>query len=117
MDALADIRSGKGFTSNVDGIAFKKEKAAGNGFLYTLSIPDKKYDRIEDKLIEFGVLREPIDEGYQRRAVFDQSAAGVGIGDIAKRTNSFTACSGFFSSAKEPQVFTTPTTKNSTNNA
>ena len=47
--ALADIRSGKGFTSNVDGIAFKKEKAAGNGFLYTLSIPDKKYDRIEDK--------------------------------------------------------------------
>lgn len=49
VDALADIRSGKGFTSNVDGIAFKKEKAAGNGFLYTLSIPDKKYDRIEDK--------------------------------------------------------------------
>lgn len=48
VDALADIRSGKGFTSNVDGIAFKKEKAAGNGFLYTLSIPDKKYDRIED---------------------------------------------------------------------
>lgn len=51
VDALADIRSGKGFTSNVDGIAFKKEKAAGNGFLYTLSIPDKKYDRIEDKTI------------------------------------------------------------------
>ena len=25
VDALADIRSGKGFTSNVDGIAFKKE--------------------------------------------------------------------------------------------
>lgn len=49
IEALADIRSGKGFTSNVDGIAFKKEKAAGNGFLYTLSIPDKKYDRIEDK--------------------------------------------------------------------
>ena len=31
VDALADIRSGKGFTSNVDGIAFKKEKAAGKG--------------------------------------------------------------------------------------
>ena len=35
------------------------------------------------KLIEFGILWEPIDEGYQRRAVFNQSAAGVGIGDIA----------------------------------
>ena len=36
---------------------------------------------------------------------------------IAKRTNTFTACSGFFSSAKEPQVFTTPTTKNRTSRA
>ena len=30
------------------------------------------------------------------------------------RTNSFTACSGFFKSVKLPQVFTTPITKNST---
>lgn len=43
---LGKTKDAKG---NVDGIAFKKEKAAGNGFLYTLSIPDKKYDRIEDK--------------------------------------------------------------------
>lgn len=49
VDALSDIRSGKGFASNVDGIAFKKERAVGNGFLYTLTIPDKKYDRTEDK--------------------------------------------------------------------
>lgn len=49
VDALTDIRSGKGFTSNIDGIAFKKERSVGNGFLYTLSIPEKKYDRIEDK--------------------------------------------------------------------
>lgn len=49
VDALSDIRSGKGFTSNVDGIAFKKERAVGNGYLYTLTIPDKKYDRTEDK--------------------------------------------------------------------
>lgn len=35
------------------------------------------------KLIELGILREPIDEGYQRRAVFNQSATGVGIGDTA----------------------------------
>ena len=33
------------------------------------------------------------------------------------RTNSLTACSGFFTSAKLPQVFTTPMTKNNTSNA
>ncbi len=49
VDALSDIKSGKGFASNVDGIVFKKERAVANGFLYTLSIPDKKYDHIEDK--------------------------------------------------------------------
>lgn len=51
--AMSALRNPKAHSndevSNVDGIAFKKEKAAGNGFLYTLSIPDKKYDRIEDK--------------------------------------------------------------------
>ena len=36
---------------------------------------------------------------------------------IANRTNSFTACSGFFRSANDPQVFTTPTTKKSTSSA
>ena len=33
----------------------------------------------------------------------------------AKRIKSFSACSGFFTSVKLPQVLTTPTTKNSTN--
>ena len=49
VDALSDIKSGKGFASNVDDIVFKKERVVANGFLYTLSIPDKKYDRIEDR--------------------------------------------------------------------
>ena len=49
VDALSDIRSGKGFSSNVDGIIFKKERAVGNGYLYTLSIPEKKYDDIKEK--------------------------------------------------------------------
>ncbi len=49
VDALADIRSGKGFTSNVDNIAFKKDRTVGNGLLYTISIPDRKYEKIEDK--------------------------------------------------------------------
>lgn len=49
VNALADIRAGKGFTSNVDGIAFKKDKAVENGYLYTVSIPDKKYENDTDK--------------------------------------------------------------------
>ena len=36
---------------------------------------------------------------------------------MAKRTKSLRACSGFFSSAKEPQVFTTPAAKNKTSSA
>ena len=36
---------------------------------------------------------------------------------MANRTNSLTACSGFFTSAKLPQVFITPTTKNKTSRA
>lgn len=49
VNALADIRAGKGFTSNIDGIAFKKDKAVENGYLYTVSIPDKKYENDTDK--------------------------------------------------------------------
>ena len=36
---------------------------------------------------------------------------------IAKRIKSFNACYGFLTSAKLPQVFITPITKNNTNNA
>lgn len=72
VDALADIRSGKGFTSNVDGIAFKKEKAAGNGFLYTLSIPDKKYDRIEDKPSSIGMFARQ-NRQFSCQGVFRQN--------------------------------------------
>ena len=36
---------------------------------------------------------------------------------IANRINSFSACSGFLTSANEPQVFTTPITKNRTSSA
>lgn len=49
IDAINDIRSGKGFTSNIDGISFKKERSIGNGFLYTVSIPEKKYEADEEK--------------------------------------------------------------------
>ena len=35
----------------------------------------------------------------------------------AKRTKSFKACSGFFTSVKLPQVFTIPITKNNTSKA
>lgn len=49
VDALADIRSGKGFTSNVDGISFKKMRLVENGVLYSLSIPEKTYGSSEEK--------------------------------------------------------------------
>lgn len=49
VNALDDLRSGKGFTSNVDNIAFKKNRTVGNGMLYTISIPTRKHGKIEDK--------------------------------------------------------------------
>lgn len=49
VDAISDIRTGKGFSSNIDGTAFKKIRAVENGLLYTISIPDKKYEKLEDR--------------------------------------------------------------------
>lgn len=49
VNALADIRSGKGFSSNVDGIVFKKDKVVENGYLYTVSIPERKYEHDTEK--------------------------------------------------------------------
>lgn len=40
VDAISDIRSGKGFTSNKNGVSFKKQKAVDNGFLYEIKIPE-----------------------------------------------------------------------------
>lgn len=42
VDAMANIRSGIGFTSNIDGISFKKVRKVNNGYLYEISIPDEK---------------------------------------------------------------------------
>lgn len=49
VDAISDIRTGKGFSSNIDGTSFKKLRAVENGLLYTISIPDKKYEKLEDR--------------------------------------------------------------------
>lgn len=42
IDAIADIRNGNGFTSNIDGISFKKIRKINNGYLYEISIPYEK---------------------------------------------------------------------------
>lgn len=42
VDAVSDIRSGKGFTSNKNGVSFKKIKAVDNGFLYEIKIPENE---------------------------------------------------------------------------
>lgn len=42
IDAIADIRNGNGFTSNIDGISFKKIRKVNNGYLYEISIPYEK---------------------------------------------------------------------------
>lgn len=44
VDAISDLRSGRGFSSNVDGIIFDKGRKVGNGFLYTMKIPEKAND-------------------------------------------------------------------------
>lgn len=49
IDAIADIRNGKGFTSNIDGISFKKIRKVTNGFLYEISMPDEKKLSSEEK--------------------------------------------------------------------
>lgn len=41
VNAIADIRDGRGFASNVDGISFKKIRKISNGYLYEMSIPDE----------------------------------------------------------------------------
>lgn len=51
IDAIADIRNGNGFTSNIDGISFKKIRKVNNGYLYEISIPYEK------KLIVDAILR------------------------------------------------------------
>lgn len=48
INAIADIRAGNGFTSNVDGISFKKIRKVNNGYLYEIIIPDEKRD-LEDQ--------------------------------------------------------------------
>lgn len=49
IDPLTDIRSGKGFKSNVDNVSFKKGKAVNNGTIYDVSIPDgnKSFRRVD----------------------------------------------------------------------
>lgn len=42
VDAITDIRSGKGFTSNKNGVVFKKQKSINNGFLYEIKIPENE---------------------------------------------------------------------------
>lgn len=49
VNAILDIRTGKGFASNIDGTIFKKVRALDNGLLYTISIPEKKYEKLEDR--------------------------------------------------------------------
>ena len=69
VNAIEDIRSGKGFTSNKNGVVFKKQKAVENGFLYQVKIPDlaesKPFRRVDgnhrlkafEKLISEGQVR------------------------------------------------------------
>ncbi len=51
VNPILDIRSGKGFSSNIDGVSFKKIKTVGNGFLYEIRIADgndsKPFRRID----------------------------------------------------------------------
>ena len=45
VDAISDIRSGKGFSSNKNGVVFKKQKAVDNGFLYEVKIPESEENK------------------------------------------------------------------------
>lgn len=45
VDALSDIRNGKGFVSNVNGVSLKKIRAVENGYLYEMNIPDSEGER------------------------------------------------------------------------
>ncbi len=45
VDAISDIRSGKGFSSNVDDISFSKIRNVKNGYLYEIRIPEIKEDK------------------------------------------------------------------------
>lgn len=41
VDAVSDIRNGKGFISNKNNVSFKKVRAIPDGFLYEIIVPDK----------------------------------------------------------------------------
>lgn len=45
VDAISDIKSGKGFNSNKNGVVFKKQKAVNNGFLYEIKIPEEENNK------------------------------------------------------------------------
>ena len=49
VNAILDIRTGRGFSSNVDGTSFKKLRSLENGLLYNISIPNKKYGSQEER--------------------------------------------------------------------
>ena len=42
VNAINDIRNGRGFCSNKNGVSFKKQKAVDNGYIYEIKIPDNK---------------------------------------------------------------------------
>lgn len=45
VNAINDIRIGKGFASNKNGVSFKKQKAVENGYIYEIRIPENKDDK------------------------------------------------------------------------
>ncbi len=49
IDPIADIQNGRGFTSNIDDIFFKKIRKVNNGYLYEICIPNEKKLSKEDK--------------------------------------------------------------------
>lgn len=68
VDAIADIKTGKGFTSNVNNVTFKKIKAVPEGFLYEIRVPETEtiFRRVDgnhrlcafEKLIAEGQAKE-----------------------------------------------------------
>lgn len=65
IDAIADIRNGNGFTSNIDGISFKKIRKVNNGYLYEISIPYEK------KLIDEEKPFRRVDGNHRLQAMED----------------------------------------------
>ena len=66
VNAIADIKSGKGFVSNINNVSFKKIRSIPEGFLYEIKVPDTTVFRRVDGNHRLCAFEKLINEGQAK---------------------------------------------------